>query len=751
MGWNPFKSTRTYQYWNVATTPLIDDALPDGFHEFAIINDVVNDIDYFKSIEYLNYNAGARTRYRQLHNKFVDKDYFGGFGDVDIGNTFVPSSLVKARINPSNPGYVTIINSSVTALSYADWVTSYLVDEFNLNVTTGIFVREGTAYTVDFNTADSVANTISYMNNTTLLHYTLDLPVEPIGKSYNVTYTITTPGENEQPDTTSPTRTWVYEIGSGIYPELDVNTRLPENDPLVFQIMPPIDIRRNGAYTHSASSRHTDYDDYAKSMGIVPKDIADAFADQSDMDKLDHINVSQGIDLTAKDKHSLKYCIDFVSKLKALADTHTFGYNVNGANDNVNLGFNTQTPLGYTDASNSTFDTNHRYTPTELVDVPGVDLIVSFDDSSYGIKYSHIEIQHHTAAEVEANTVLKALRDTPIDVGDHGRVQGTHRYKSIENQDFSLTASATGVTLDGGIWGYLSGILQNLNTATLGTMTYYKISNIDGSMSSYMIVAPIISHYVRDAQSGQHRLVHLNLSSTDSDMHFPLDWRIVNKYNNQELTSLTASSMHLTMYYAYWEQKEEWNWSLILIVVAIVVFVYTGYDVSAALAQTATSLSVALGVSLSTAYLIMAVSYLASMGVFGEDFIVLGQVMTLAISMGTSTVAIGANLTTANYALQVMNMMNSYKMRRIKGTMEGIQDATDAQHILKDEITEAVADAYEEIGYYYNLRKRKYIAVALINIQKIDHFEAMPSAVYFQKIKKSVSPEYTYKLQYKYT
>ena len=749
MGWNPFKKTQTYQYWNVATTPLLDDALPDGFHEFAIINDVVNGIDYFKSLDYLNYSAGARTRFRQLNTKFKTKDYFGGYGDVDIGNNYVPASLVKARINPSNPTYVTITNSSVVALNYANWVSGYLVDTFNLNTVTNIFVRDGVSYTVDFNTADSVDNTVDYTNNTTLLSYTLDLPPEPVGKSYNVSYTITTPGVSGQPSTTSPVRTWTYEIGTGLYPELDVNTRLPENDPTVFQLMPPIDIRRNGGYIHSSASRHADYDDYAKNLGINPKDIADAFAGQSDMDKLDHIAVSQGVDLQAKDKHSLKYCIDFVTKLKALADTHTMGYNVNGANDNVNLGFNTQAPLGL-NQDGTVFGTEHRYTPQELVDVPGVDLIVSFDSSSYGLKYSHIEIQQHTAAEVEANSVLKSLRDTAIDVGEHGRVQGTHRYKSVVNHDFSLTATMTGVTLDGGIWGYLSGIMANLNTANLGTITYYKISNIDGSMSSHMIVAPVISHYVRDAQSGQHRLVHLNLSSTDADLYFPLDWRIVNSYSNQELTSLTASSMHLSMYYAYWEQKEVWNWSLIIIVVAIVVFVYTGYDISAALAETATSLSVALGVSVSTAYLIMAVSYLASMGVFGEDYIVLGQIMTLAISMGTSTVAIGANMTTANYALQVMNMMNSYKMRHIVDEMEEIQNLGDAQLVLQDEIREEIDQAFEDMGYYYNLRKRQYIAQALINIKKVDHFEAMPSAVYFQKIKKTVSPEYTYKLQYKY-
>ena len=753
MGWNPFKKTVTYQYWNVATTGLVDDNTPDGFHQFAVINDAVNGIDYFKSLEYLNYNAGSKVRLHRLTNKFESQAYFGGFAEVNIGNNYVPASLVKARINPSDPSAVTITNSNVAALDYAAWAELHLVDLFGLNATTNTFVSEGVTFSVDFSTADSINNTVEVTNTTSNEVTTLNLPPEPAGSSYNVTYTISTTETDFEGNTTvtqSDPKTWTYEIGSGVYPELDVYTTLPENDPTVFQIMPPLEIRKNNSYSYNSTSRHADYDDYADKLGISPKDISDAFAGQSDMDKLDHITVSQGVDLKAEDKHSLRYCIDFLVKLKALAKTHTFDYEVNGTADNVQKGFNTQNTKGYTDSANTSYNTSHRYVAKELVDIPGVDLIVSYDDFAYGLKYSHIDIQHHTKTEVDANTTLRGVRDDPIDVSKHGRVTGGTKYKSTITTNFGVNQVINGVTLDGGIWGYLSSIMTNLSNINVAAITYYKINN-DGSVDSYMIVNPVIAHYVRDAGSGQHKLVYIDLNTADSEVRIPLDWRILKKYDNQTMTALHTGSLHLVMYYAYWEQKREWNWGLILIVVVIVVYVYTGYNVSSALAETATSLSVALGVTMSTAYIIMAVSYLAAMGVFGEDYILLGQIMSLGISMATSAYSLGANMYTANTALQVVNMMNSYKMRHLIDEMEQIASLGASQALLQQEIQDDLDDAYEEMGYYYHLRKQKYVQQGLININKVDHFDPMPSAVYFQKVKKTISPRHTFRLQYKYT
>ena len=297
-----FRKTVTYQYWNVATTPLIDKPLPDSFHDFAVINDAVNSIDYFKSIEYLEYYGGRKGNYNQLANRFKKSDYYGGFAEVDIGNNYVPAGLVKARINPSDANAVTITSSKVTALDYGAWVKLHLIDTFSLDPATNQFVDTGVTFQVDFSTANSTDNTVEVTNVATSVVNTIDLPPEPTGHSYNVTYTVTTTAVNGQGNTvttTSDPKTWSYEIGSGLYPELDTYTTIPENDPTVFQIMPPLEIRKNNAYTHEDVYRHKDFDDYAEMLGLSPKDISDAFKGQSDMDKLDHVTISHGVDMKA--------------------------------------------------------------------------------------------------------------------------------------------------------------------------------------------------------------------------------------------------------------------------------------------------------------------------------------------------------------------------------------------------------------------------------------------------------------------
>jgi len=147
----------------------------------------------------------------------------------------------------------------------------------------------------------------------------------------------------------------------------------------------------------------------------------------------------------------------------------------------------------------------------------------------------------------------------------------------------------------------------------------------------------------------------------------------------------------------------------------------------------------------------MAVSFLASMGVFGEDYIILGQIAMLAISMGTSASTLGANAYTAGNVLQVVNIMNTYKMQHIMDEAEEIANMGVTQQLLQDEIQDGLDQEYEDIGYYYNKRLQTYITQGLMNITKVDEFNAMPSNVYFQRVKKSVSPRYGYRLQYKYS
>jgi len=283
-------------------------------------------------------------------------------------------------------------------------------------------------------------------------------------------------------------------------------------------------------------------------------------------------------------------------------------------------------------------------------------------------------------------------------------------------------------------------------------MTYYKI-NADGSVDSYMIVSPVITHYVRDVQSQQHKIVYIDLTSDDGGVYLPLDWRIIKSYNNQAMTSIATSSLHLEMYYAFWEQKEEWDFQFIILVLTIIVIILSAGTAAPAagsasaaagggaatagtayLSATAATLAATLGITVSTAYVIIAVVLLASMGVFGEDYVVLGQVGMLLITMGTSGSTLGANSYTAMLALDVVNIMNTYKMQHLISDAEQMASATISQGLLIEELQDDLDAEYEASGYYYSAINRRYVQQGLLNIQKVDTFDPMPSAQYLRQV-----------------
>ena len=738
MGWNPFKTTKTYQYWNIVTADLVTDTLPDSFDEFATINDIVNNIDYWKSLEYLNTQGSTRNILRRNAGKFKRDAFFGGFSDVNIGTNFVPVNLVKNRINPSDPTRVNIKGSSVIPLNYTTWVENYLIETYQLHTVTIngaatlIFTIEGVNYSVDLSTANSTTNTVKYVNLTNNVEKTIDVPPEPIGAAYEVTYAINDVDANGAliPGQESETYLWQYWIGSGTYPELDTFTEIPDNDPTTFQIFPPIDIRKDGQ-SYPNNTPHADHAEYAESLGIDSKALIDAFT--TDLDFLDHVTVNQGIKLRAKDKHSIKYCIDFIVKLNTLADTHTINGEQYAADSVYSRYFTSLTSVGTTVTSNEL--------PTEIINVPGVDLVISHDEFAYGLKYSYIEIQNHSISDVENNSILKGLRDTPINVAEHGKVRDTV-YKSIINNDYSALTAVTGITfVDSNVQTKLEVLFDALSTRNGNTITYYAIHK-DGSIDSYTLVQPVLAHYVRDVQSGKHKLVYVDLESEDASVYLPLDYKILESYSGQAVASIVTSSLHLTMYYAYWEQKKVWDFGFITIVVLALVAIFAPYlFVEAAAWFSALS---------TTMQIVIIGATLASMGVFGEDAVIYGKLVLLAVGLYDPSFVLGTNMATASAALSVVDIMNTYNMQHLIDESEAIASDLAYSQAEWEKEMDLLDDELVAMGYYKRLRDQTYVQQGLVNMTKVDIHTPMSPQVYLQRNKKSVSARYTFQLQYNY-
>jgi hypothetical protein len=377
--------------------------------------------------------------------------------------------------------------------------------------------------------------------------------------------------------------------------------------------------------------------------------------------------------------------------------------------------------------------------------VPGVDLVVSHENFAYGLKYSYIEVQNHSITEVENQSVLKSLRDTAVNVAEHGKVRDII-YKSIINTDFSLTETNTGIVFNNttdtsNLSDTFTKLFQDTNTRKGNTITYYAIHK-DGSIDSYTLVQPVLAHYVRDVQSGKHKLVYVDLESEDASVYLPLDYKILESYSGQAVASIVTSSLHLTMYYAYWEQKKVWDFGFITIVVLALVAIFAPYlFVEAAAWFSALS---------TTMQIVIIGATLASMGVFGEDAVIYGKLVLLAVGLYDPSFVLGTNMATASAALSVVDIMNTYNMQHLIDESEAIASDLAYSQAEWEKEMDLLDDELVAMGYYKRLRDQAYVQQGLVNMTKVDTHTPMSPQVYLQRNKKSVSARYTFQLQYNY-
>lgn len=725
MGWNPFKKTVTYQYWNVTTQSLATEVLPDSFHDFAMVNDVVNGVNYDCTISYLNFYGGSKKDFRQIASK-LDNGFYGGFAKVSIGTNYVPDAKIKDILNPTDPSKIEIIESRVVPLDYTEWAIHYLINEFNYDESTKKFTWIGVTYTVDTSSFNSTNNTVEIKDDATNVTTTLDLPVEPIADSYWVKYRkiigTTTDESGATVNVYSPTTIWTYQIGDNKYPELDTYTEVPDQDPTNFKIFPPMGIRTANT-NYPSNSPHADLAEYSKAFGIDPAYLASQFDNQPDLDKIDNALVTHGVNLKATDKHSLKYCIDFIKKLKALADT----YSISSADSTTAYTFQELAGMFYKQMDNNTNNSN-ILTIAGVLDLPGIDLVIDFEEFSYGVKYKSIDITEYSATEVLADSALTAILNDAIDESKYGRVADkTTKYKSG-----SVTNTTTfSLSKPDGEGGYTVTNHPTKHT----TMHYYEI-HIDGSITKYSISDPLVAHYVKDTQSGQHRVVMSTLDTENTQVQFPVDWRILKHYNNQAITSLASSTISLTVYFAYWEQDEVWDWGLVIIVAMVVAYIFCQPCAAYMNAYFAN-----LAAMSTTQLMVVGVLTLASMGVFGEDLVIIGQIGLVIVGFYNFTDGIwtaGNYMSWANATFQGIDIMNQYRMRQARDELEDIHNEAKKLMEMYEKEMEALSEIKEYLGYEKKLRDQKWVKALLINTVKEDTLIPMHPQTYINRYKNAV-------------
>jgi len=742
MGCYIFCKTVTHQYWNVVTTPLIPNVDPDSFHNFAIVNDVLNDVEYFTSLDFLEENSGKKASYRKLARKFEEDGFYGGFGKVVVGSNSFPTDLVKNKINPNNPSDVIIIESDITPLDYEKWAIAYITSIFEYDEATATAVIDGITYSFDFTTLDSETNTIEYKNTDTLITTTLDLPVEPIGDSLWAKYYLSS-------DPSQKHYVWTYDISTDRYSDLSLYTQVPDTDPAVFKIFPIIPIRVNNV-NYPDITTHSDYSEYVEMMGLDPQSISDSIAEQTDLDKLDNVVIYNGVNLQDGDKHSLRYCSDFVKKLAELNDAYpTTIY------DDLDAILHKRATAAYT---NSTATALNPSINTEALDSLGIELICDFADFDYTIKYAgvnrftvHNDALESSAAYVNLLAIRNSILNTPTE--EYGIANGAYKYGSVVSYGMDHVLTTLAIAWEGpflptkikqitGEFDAPSRFIPN------NIITYFAV-NADGDMDCYTLVNPTASYIVKDTQSGQTKVVYVDLTSTDGDLYFPLDWRIIENYPNQVVTSLYSSSLYMINYYAYWEQEEVWDWGFLTIVIVVVTFIVCP-TCAAEMFVALTDTLVAAGMTVATAQAVVTVLLVASTGVFGEDAASFASIALFVISFNPSTFVLGFNKQTIQIGTFVGDLMNRTKMEYIREEFEQIVSAYNEFKEELEKVLDALQEIMEDIGYYKNLETRGYAKKSLLGYKKVDELNVMSAKAYLQQNKDSVKLSNYYDTIYDY-
>ena len=749
---------------------------PDTFHEFALYNDVITGTPYLDSLEWLDYNSGSKLNYTRLANKLETTGLYGGFAKVGIGMNTIPITFIKSLLNPNDPDAVVILDSALRPLNYTTWVEDQLDSLFEYDIDTSQFIVDGVNYSVDLTTADAENNTVSYTNTETGDVHTLDLKPEPIGDSYWVKYKINRGTDTSSGETVtvySREHTWVYDIASDKYPELSLYTDVPDNDPLIFKVFPELPIRQNNT-NYPSFSKHSEYDEYAETIGVDPQALVDSFAGQSDMDKLDHIAVTLGVNLKAKDKHSLRYCVDFVKKLIAIKDNygvkasdvdpvHNKAFGMYEWSQNEGLGGVTDTLL-------------RPFLGSE--DLSGIELSFDFEEFSYTLKFTDVwehtlgiaGIEMHQAVWPKLYEVYQELLNPDEDV--YGLVRGGMYTSRICNDmlelgEYMIYAPDTPT---------LYSLRSILGEALSGNDSWHRDNNIivyfelmDDHIKAYTLIQPVISHSVRDTQSGQVRTIYVDLQSTtggegatsDADIYFPLDWRIIEKYDNASMSYLVGSGLHMTMYYAYWEQEEVWDWGFLTVVVIIVVAIVApqlltaAFDalvksIATAMAGGAAATAAGIAAMMATAQIIASVLILSSLGVFGDEAQLMATIAMAYFTFTSPDFTLGFNEKTFQLAGQGGDWMNSFRMEKLKDEFEAISSYYMDQLQDIEEKLDALNEIMEEMGYWKRQQSKQYTQISLLNEKNVVTLQVKDPGLYIEDTLAIVDPSKYYEAFYEY-
>lgn len=641
LGWDG-GSTQIIEYFEVHNVPLFDDVDNKNPLLNSLLQSIIEEQDIASNLIYHSAFRSLKGNVKEFLDFIEQGNYFENLPTVESYILVVDYDELHAALQTLTGVPCTAENAYLRALSKADWVKYWLQEnktyDVGLNLlgteyretTTGPYTPASDTvnvtpspnhFQIDITSAiapsdDVLADMRWFINlNTIVYNSGVDTYTIQAYNSAGVTITLpyTAPSKPTQLHYVStyyqnatPARlySFIYQVGSGVYTDLDTVEEPIDEDGSDIKALPAVPLRINNVnYTTFGATKRDQIEALLDIIHLEAEEVLDAVLTDSGVapGDLDHIYVNFGVRMWDTSQAGMSYLFNMFENLFP--------------SQGITQGTYNNTPAGD--------------------DKPQNNILITCDDYEYAFQWSYITYAFTDLATIDSNSGSTENGIYYSDMSKFGADnilrynyyvssgKGTYNvgYKADdldEVQDFldgngvpnpgttsgeatnwlqvttrmsynnpspvlqeadGSTSSIIYLTPDAVYENNGSGVLRYVEAAapetTIGqSITYYCVK--PSGLDAYTVHAPIGALKVVDGDTGKFKVVKFNLGAKE-DLMAPFIHNFIADLSNQEVSRLFLAGAHASIYIAHYEVIEHAGMSFLTALVMIVVIVVIAY------------------------------------------------------------------------------------------------------------------------------------------------------------------------------
>lgn len=641
LGWDG-GSTQVIEYFEVHNVPLFDDVDNKNPLLNSLLQSIIEEQDITSNLIYHSAFRSLKGNVKEFLDFIEQGNYFENLPTVESYILVVDYDELHAALQTLTGVPCTAENAYLRALSKADWVKYWLQENKDYDVglnrlgteyretTTGPYTPASDTvnvtpspnhFQIDITSAiapsDDVLADMRWFINLNTIVYNSGVDTYTI-QAYNlagitITLPYTAPSKPTQLHYVStyyqnatPARLYffIYQVGSGVYTDLDTVEEPIDEDGSDIRALPAIPLRiDNTNYTSFGATKRGQIEELLDIIHLEAEEVLDAILTDSGVapGDLDHIYVNFGVRMWDTSQAGMSYLFNMFENLFP--------------SQGITQGTYNNTPAGD--------------------DKPQNNILITCDDYEYAFQWSYITYEFTDLATIDSNSgsTENGIYYSDMSKFDTNNIlkynyyvssgKGTYNvgYKADdldEVQDFldgngvpnpgttsgeatnwlqvttrmsynnpspvlqeadGSTSSIIYLTPDAVYENNGSGVLRYVEAAspetTIGqSITYYCVK--PSGLDAYTVHAPIGALKVVDGDTGKFKVVKFNLGAKE-DLMAPFIHNFIAELSNQEVSRLFLAGAHASIYIAHYEVIEHAGMSFLTALVMIVVIVVIAY------------------------------------------------------------------------------------------------------------------------------------------------------------------------------